>query len=172
VLVERTVTYLEMTSPDQLVPGRPSPASIEMERVGPTSASLLASTYARIGTPYNWTSLPEAQWEEGLARPGAQAWVARVRGEVAGMAAMKAQGGDVEIVVAGLIPEFVGSGFGGHLVTLATRLAWKAEHPDGGLTRRVWLHTSSLDHPHALPNYQRRGFRVLATETEQKEVPE
>lgn len=88
------------------------------------------------------------------------------------MMATSAQGRDVEIVVAGLVPEFVGKGFGGHLLTVATRLAWKAEHPDGALTRRVWLHTSSLDHPHALPNYQRRGFRVFATETEQKEVPE
>lgn len=41
--------------------------------------------------------------------------------------------------------------------TLATRLAWEAEHPDGTPTRRVWLQTSSRDHPHAKPNYERRG---------------
>jgi hypothetical protein len=28
----------------------------------------------------------------------------------------------------------------------------------------VWLHTSSADNPHALPNYQRRGFRIFKTE--------
>jgi ribosomal protein S18 acetylase RimI-like enzyme len=29
-----------------------------------------------------------------------------------------------EITEFGLIPEFVGRGFGGHLLTLATRLTW------------------------------------------------
>ncbi len=173
VLVERTVTYLEMTSPDQLIPGLSPPVPIEMESVGPAAASLLASTYTRIGMPYHWTPLPEEEWQDGLARPGAQAWIARVQGEVAGMVALKAQqGGDVEIIVAGLVPEFVGKGFGGHLVTVATRSAWEVDHPDGGTTKRVWLHTSSLDHPHALSNYRRRGFRVYATENERKELPE
>ncbi len=50
-----------------------------------------------------------------------------------------------------------------------------AEHPgrtcwhppgmgSGAGTRRVWLHTSSADNPHALPNYHRRGFRTFKTE--------
>ena len=69
------------------------------------------------------------------------------------------------------MPEFVGRGFGGHLLTLAAGLAWAAEHPDGTATRRVWLHTSSSDHPNALPNYQARGFRVVGSETRRKEVP-
>jgi hypothetical protein len=29
---------------------------------------------------------------------------------------------------------------------------------------RVWLHTSTVDHPRALPNYHRRGFRTFKTE--------
>jgi GNAT superfamily N-acetyltransferase len=173
VLVERTVTYLKMTSPDQLIPGRRPAEPVEIERTGPGSAPLLASIQTGIGTPHHWRSLSEGQWKEDLARPGSHAWIARVRGEVAGMVVLKAEeGGDTEIVVLGLVPEFVGKGFGGHLVTLATRLAWEAEHPDGGNTRRVWLHTSSLDHPNALSNYKRRGFRVFKTENEPKEIAE
>jgi hypothetical protein len=30
---------------------------------------------------------------------------------------------------------------------------------------RVWLHTCTKDHPHALSNYQARGFQVFRTET-------
>jgi hypothetical protein len=40
--------------------------------------------------------------------------------------------------------------------------AWLITHKDGraGLQHLgVWLHTSTLDHPNALPNYQKRGFR-------------
>jgi hypothetical protein len=44
-------------------------------------------------------------------------------------------------------------------LTLAVREAWNVEPLDADAVRRVWLHTSSLDHPNALGNYQRRGFR-------------
>ncbi|MFG1916756.1 hypothetical protein [Micromonospora sp. NPDC048898] len=37
---------------------------------------------------------------------------------------------------------------------------------DSPAVRRVWLHTSSLDHPNALRNYQRRGLTVYRTEVE------
>jgi len=30
--------------------------------------------------------------------------------------------------------------------------------------RRVWLHTCTLDHPHALANYMARGFVPYRTE--------
>jgi Acetyltransferase (GNAT) family len=133
VLVEETVTYLEMTSADQLVPGRPPPAPLTMERLDPASLPLLRSTYARIGAPHRWvgrSAWSDAQWSAWLSRPGMQPWVARVDGEVAGMVELELQsGGDVEIVVFGLVPELVGRGFGSHLLTLGTRLAWEAEHP-------------------------------------------
>jgi GNAT superfamily N-acetyltransferase len=175
VLVEETLTYLEMTSPDQLVPGRPAPAPVELERHGPASLPLLRSTYARIGAPHDWVTRPawsDAQWRDRLGRPGVQPWLARVGGEVAGMVELELQpGGEVGIVVFGLVPEFVGRGFGGHLLTLGTRLAWAARHPEGTPTRRVWLVTSSRDHPHALPNYRGRGFRQFRTERRRRELP-
>jgi RimJ/RimL family protein N-acetyltransferase len=175
MLVDETITYLEMTSPDQLVPGRLPPAPIDLERHDHTSLPLLRSTYSRIGAPHGWTTRPawsDAQWQEWLSTPGVQPWLARIGGEVAGMVELELQPrGEVGIVVFGLVPEFVGKGFGAHLLTLGTRLAWAAVHPDGTPTRRVWLQTSSLDHPHAKPNYQRRGFRPFRTEQRRRKLP-
>jgi hypothetical protein len=88
VLVDETLTYLEMTSPDLLVPARLPPAPIDLERHDRASLPLLRSTYARIGAPHGWVTRPawsDARWEEWLANPGVQAWLARVGGEVAGM---------------------------------------------------------------------------------------
>jgi GNAT superfamily N-acetyltransferase len=174
VLVEETITYLEMTAPDQLVPGRPPPTPLAVERLDPASLPLLRSTYARIGAPHGWfgrLAWSDQRWEAWLSRPGVQPWIARVGGEVAGMVELELQpGGDVEIVVFGLVPEFVGRGLGGHLLTSGARLAWEAEHPEGAPTRRVWLHTSSRDHPNARPNYERRGFRAFRTEQRRREV--
>jgi GNAT superfamily N-acetyltransferase len=175
VLVEETLTYLEMTSPDQLVAGRLPATPLSMERHDRASLPLLRSTYARIGAPHGWVTRPawsDAQWAEWLSRPGVQPWLARVGGEVAGMVELELQpGGEVGIVVFGLVPELVGKGYGGHLLTLATRLAWEAEHPGGTPTTRVWLLTSSRDHPHAKPNYERRGFRAYRTERRRREIP-
>jgi GNAT superfamily N-acetyltransferase len=79
-------------------------------------------------------------------------------------------GGEAEIVTFGLLPEFVGRGLGGFALTLGIQQAW-ALAPS---VKRVWLHTSTFDHPRALPNYHRRGFRTFKTEqgdrdTEQSE---
>ena len=178
MLVDETVTYLEMTSPDRLRPGRPAPAAVELDRLDQASWRLLKATYERVGAPFDWqgrragpTAWSDGRWQEHLARPAVHAWVARVGGVVAGLVELELQpGGNVEITVFGLVPEFVGKGFGAHLLTLAAALAWNAEPLDGARVRRVWLHTSSRDHPHAKPNYERRGFRAFRTERRRREI--
>ena len=175
MLIDEIVTYLEMTRPDQLVSGRLPPAPVEMERCGRASAALLRSIYARIAAPHNWidrSDWSETRWDQLLAHPGVEAWLARIGGECAGMVELEVQSdGDVEITVFGLVPEFVGKGYGGHVLALATQLAWRAKSPDDAATERVWLHTSSRDHPHAQTNYERRGFRPFRTERRQREIP-
>jgi ribosomal protein S18 acetylase RimI-like enzyme len=168
VLVDVTVTYLEMTSADQLVAGMLPPAEIVLDRVDATTLALIRSTHDRIAAPHHWSSLgwSEQQWLNLLARPGMRCWIARVGAEVIGMILMdRHAGGDVEITKFGLVPEWVGRGFGGHLLTLAARLAW-----DLGKVDRVWLGTTSIDHPHALSNYRGRGFRPFRIEHTPRQV--
>ena len=62
----------------------------------------------------------------------------------------------------GLAPGSIGRGMGKHLLSCAVRDAW-ALGPS-----RVWLHTCTLDHPNALPNYRARGF--VPYKSEQYEV--
>jgi ribosomal protein S18 acetylase RimI-like enzyme len=176
MILEQTVTWLEMTSPDELRPGRLPPEPIELVPAGPALARLVGEITARVGEPHGWSShltWSEEQLAEYLAKPGVRAWLAQVGGQPAGLVELEAHpGNEVEITVFGLVPEFVGRGFGGHVLTQAVRLAWEAEHPDGGPTRRVWLHTASADHANALPNYRARGFRVVRSEVRRKVVPD
>jgi ribosomal protein S18 acetylase RimI-like enzyme len=172
--VDQTVTYLEMNSPGDLVPGRPPPEAIDLEPVGSETVSSFHSAVVRIGEPHHWTT-PSGRsadaWRERLERPDVQAWIARVDGEIAGAIELELQPeGEVEITMFGLVPEMVGRGFGGHLLTLATQLAWEARLPGEPPNRRVWLHTSSLDHAYALRNYERRGFRVFLSERRPRPV--
>lgn len=59
---------------------------------------------------------------------------------------------DIEIAYFGTVPDQVGTGAGRWLMTKGLELTW-AKAP-----KRVWLHTCNLDHPAALPFYQRSGF--------------
>jgi GNAT superfamily N-acetyltransferase len=168
--MHEVITCLEMIAPTQLVRGRPPPAPLEMEEVDSAAAPLVRSIYVHIweglasGGRMAWS---DAQWKHELSRPGVRSWVARVHGDVVGFVELEAEpDGDVGIVVFGLVPEFVGKGFGGAFLTRVTETAWKPMSQSSGLTKRVWVQTSSGDHPHALQNYERRGFRVFRFERE------
>jgi GNAT superfamily N-acetyltransferase len=157
--VTETLISLELTSREQLVPA--APAALELQ---PADAPTLRSTYVRIGAPYGWTGRTQwtdADWEAELARPGVQAWLAVADGDVVGLVELEAEAdGGVGIVVLGLVPEAIGRGLGGALLTRAAELAWELAAAGG----RVWVQTSSRDHPHALRNYERRGFRIFRSE--------
>jgi len=164
----KILASLEMTSPSELVPPRRSPR-VELEPAGEGAAPFLRAAYVRVGAPLGWTGRFEwsdADWEEELSRPGVQAWVARHDDDVIGFVELEAEpSGDVGIVVIGLFPEFIGKGLGGVLLTLATQLAWTLTGPEGTPARRVWVQTSSGDHPHAKRNYEARGFRTFRRES-------
>jgi GNAT superfamily N-acetyltransferase len=62
-----------------------------------------------------------------------------------------------------LLPEFIGRGLGGALLTSAIDEAWRLS------PKRVWVHTCTLDHPQALANYQARGMVVYKVEESRRE---
>lgn len=142
--------------------------------MGAAALPLIRATHDRIAAPHHWSSLQwnVDRWQELLSRPGVRTWIARVGTDVLGLVQLEARPeGEVEIIKFGLVPEFVGRGYGGHLLTVTIRLAWDTDPVDSAPISRVWLHTSSFDHPHALVNYRRRGFRQFAVRTNQRELP-
>lgn len=175
-----TTWYLEQTTPDDLTPATPPPAEqrVRIARAEVASPEFSRFLYASVGGDITWTDRlgwSYGQWEEFLGRPGVETWVAYERDTPAGFVELDAQaGGDVEISYFGLLPAFRGRRIGGHLLAYGTARAWDLDGrwPGREKTRRVWVHTCSKDGRYALDNYQRRGFRVYATEkTEEVEVP-
>ncbi|TQK51178.1 ribosomal protein S18 acetylase RimI-like enzyme [Streptomyces sp. SLBN-118] len=169
-----TTWSLEQTSPADL---RPSPApgeDLRIVRAEEPSPEFSRFLYSAVGGDIHWSdrlALTYAQWEELLARPGTETWVAYEKGTPAGYVELEAQdGGSVEIVYFGLIPAFRGRRIGGHLLSYGVARAWDlAERwPALAPTKRVWLHTCSKDGPHAMDNYLRRGFTLFDTKVEQE----
>lgn len=175
--VEVTTWSLEQRDPGRQRPARPPELPVEIVRGEVPSPELSRFLYTAVGGDWFWTDrLPwtYGQWLEWLDRPGMETWVAYARGTPAGFIELDPQGGgDVEVAYFGLLPAFIGRGIGGHLLATGVARAWDlAERwPGREATRRVWVHTCSLDGPAALRNYRARGFTVYRTVTRTETRP-
>ena len=76
------------------------------------------------------------------------------KGTPAGYFELNTKNKDVEIAHFGLLPIFIGKGLGGGFLSVAIEKAWELK------IKRIWVHTSSFDHPNALKNYLHRGFKI------------
>jgi GNAT superfamily N-acetyltransferase len=158
-----TTTYLEMRSADAFTPVD-APDGITVVECTIKQFQFNRFLYQLVGAAWQWVdklAWSDAQWRAFAENDNLRTWVAYVGGSPAGYYELQQQdGGNVEIAYFGLAPPFIGKGFGGYLLSHAIRSAW-----DWKGTRRVWVHTCTLDHPRALDNYQARGLTVYRVET-------
>jgi GNAT superfamily N-acetyltransferase len=155
-------TYLEMLSPADLRAARAPSDAPALQRIEDCPVSFFRYLYVEVGRAYHWTdrlAWTDDQVRAHLADPSVTLWLLSSAAAPAGYFELRRhQDSSVEVAYFGLLPEYVGRGWGGHLLTLAVRTAWELE------PERVWLHTCTLDHPAALPNYLKRGFRPVREE--------
>ena len=64
-----------------------------------------------------------------------------------------------EIAYLGILREYYGKKYGGYLLSESIKNSFKDD------VERVWVHTCSLDHKHALENYKSRGMKIFKSET-------
>ena len=158
-----TVTYLEMLRPEEVRPKRSSDPRFRVLECTTPQWEFNRYLYWTVGEAWNWRDKrgwSEAQWRAHVEAPDLRTFAAYHDGSPAGYFELRTTDSppEVEIVYFGLLPAFVGRGFGGALLTSALEEAWMMA-PD-----RVWLHTCTDDHPAALGNYLARGLRIYKTE--------
>ncbi|WP_253160741.1 GNAT family N-acetyltransferase [Stieleria tagensis] len=143
------------------------PPGFEVEPVAPPDEKLNRSFYRAVGAQWQWTDRlgwSDADWHQYVHRDELKTWIGRLDGQPAGYFELESQcDGNLEIVYFGLLPDFIGRGLGGPLLSAAIACAW-----DVPGTWRVWVHTCSEDHQNALENYRKRGFEIFKTERVQK----
>lgn len=153
-----TVTYLEMTEkPARAVLPMPA-AKLALMRAEPCTVSFYRYLYNTVGEPWLWYERrvwSDQRLAERLKRSDVEIFVLYAGGVPAGFHELeRSASGDTEIAYFGLVPDFIGRGFGGWLLNAAIDSAWL------GTSSRVWVHTCTYDHPRALGLYQRLGFKV------------
>src|SRR6516164_6150057 len=157
--------YLEMRSADQLRPKRAGgrfQIREKMERDWRFNRDL----YFRVGEQWDWIdkrSWTDDQWKEYATATELRTFAGYYDDALAGYYELRRDGeGGIEIAYFGLLPEWIGRGLGGALLTGAIEGAWRMEPKPS----RVWVHTCNRDHAQALANYQARGMVVYKVEEE------
>lgn len=164
-----TTTYLEMTSASQAVPFGGA-RRLELRRAEIPCPELNRSLYVAVGSDWWWYARLDWNREQWLAyvdRPELETWVGYLSGTPTGYFELESQpGGQVEVAYFGLFPSFIGQGLGTELLAAAIDRAWQLA------SKRVWVHTCTLDHPRALQTYQSRGFKAYRSEEKTEHLPD
>jgi GNAT superfamily N-acetyltransferase len=155
--VETEVTYLEM----RVLPDR-APATvrsgIEVRRAHRPTVSFYRYLYDAIGGDWTWTArrlMDDRTLSASVQNPLVEVNVLWAEGVPAGLIELDYRSRpEIELFYFGLVPDFIGRGLGRFALDWAVGRAWSAR------PSRFWLHTCDLDHPNALPTYQKAGFAI------------
>lgn len=158
-----TITHLEMTTR----PTRPShphpPGRHALMRAEAPPVAFYRFLYDTIGEPWFWYARRQMS-DEALSAiirdPKVEIFVLHAEGCPVGFIELDRRAGpDIDIALFGIMPTYLGRGFGSFLLDWGVNLAWSYE------PARLTVRTSSLDHPRALQVSQRAGFVAVRQET-------
>ena len=163
-----TVTFLRMDHPP-LAPVEEMPGEMRLERAMAPTVGFYRYLYNTVGAEYVWwlrRIMADDDLEYLLRAPGVSIHVLYKDGEPAGFFELDARHGNtVNLSYFGLMPHVIGMGAGPGFLRAAIDAAWR----NG--PRAVTVNTCTADHPRALPNYLRAGFKPLRAAREIWEVP-
>src|SRR3546814_10904360 len=115
--------------------GRP----VALVRDNPPTLSFYRWLYERIGADFTWTArrlMPDAELTAVIADPAVEIYVLLVSGVPAGYGEIDRRAGTdaVELAYFGLLPEFIGQGYGRYLLDTVVDFAWaRSEEPPSEL---------------------------------------
>lgn len=163
------VTFLEMSAKPSALPPPVPRGKVAIIRAAKPPVHFYRYLYNTIGDAYYWVDRRKLS-DESLAAiiqdPKEELYVLYVDGNPAGMAELDMrEDGVAQLAYFGLMPEAVGKRLGYFFLYHAIINAWS--HP----ITKLLVNTCTLDHPRALPLYQRLGFVAYSREDRYIELP-
>ncbi len=155
-----TVTFLEMRHAPARYPGLAADKSAVIMPLNNVPVHYYRYLIDRVGRKWHWVAmlrLSDAELAEHLKMPGRDIRVLHLDGVPAGLFELYVSPRkDVELAYFGMMEEAIGQNLGRWFLGAAIETAWSYDPV------AVTVQTCTLDHPAALPLYQKLGFQPVA----------
>ena len=157
-------SYLEIKSLQDLKNVPEPPADYSLNLLDPINFQLNKFFYKNVGKKHQWVDRlvwSETQWIDYVSSKNVKTYIFKYNKDLAGFFELisHTENKETEIAYFGLLEEFQNKKLGSYLLSEAIKISLTKN------TKRVWLHTCSLDHKNALNNYIARGMKIFKTET-------
>jgi GNAT superfamily N-acetyltransferase len=166
VLKPVQVTFLEMHEPPVSTSSRffqtrfePLPKPIDLQQY--------RKYYYGVGKQWFWLDrmvMDDNALSQKINAANVDIFVFYVEDQPAGFAEFVQEKDYVEILYFGLLPAFLGKGYGNQFLHTVIQHAWSYQ------PQHIQLNTCSLDHPNAINVYKKAGFREVRTDTQERRV--
>ena len=162
IKVERN--YLEINSLRDLKEPESFPEDCSIDFSDPADFQINKFFYKSIGKEHRWTDRlvwTDKQWIAYISDQKVKTYIFKKANDVAGYFELifHQEKKETEIAYLGLLKEYQNKRLGSFLLASAIKNSFL------DTTKRVWVHTCSLDHKHALNNYISRGMKIYKTES-------
>ena len=162
IKVERN--YLDIISLKNLSEIDKPSNNFDVRLVNPPDFQLNKFFYKQIGKKHRWVDRliwNENQWIRYINNSNVKTYILQDGNNLAGYfeQIFDQKKLEYEIAYFGILQDYVGKRLGGYLLSEAIKKSFLMG------ANRVWVHTCSLDHKHALKNYLSRGMKIFKSET-------
>ena len=155
--------YLEINSLQDLKEGNKPSEDYSLSLIDPINFQLNKFFYKNIGKKHRWVDRliwSEQQWIDYVSNSKVKTYVLKKKDDLVGFFELifHLENKEVEIAYFGILEEYQNKKLGSFLLSEAIKKSFVNN------TKRVWVHTCSLDHKNALSNYISRGMKNFKTE--------
>jgi GNAT superfamily N-acetyltransferase len=167
--IEVAITMLEMAERSQRHVAAPPTEKLAILRAERMPVRFFRYLYSAVGDPWFWyyrRYMSDAEIAAIVQDPRVEIYVLYVDGTPGGYVEIDRRDPGLAVINhLGLVTEYIGRGLGPYLLGFAIDAAWAGRPP------KIAIETCSLDHPGALPLYQKYGFVPSGQRTESIEDP-
>ena len=155
--------YLEINSLQDLKEGNKPSENYSLSLIDPVNFQLNKFFYKSIGKNHKWVdrlTWSEEKWISYVSSINVQSFVFKNKDDLVGFFELifHPEKKETEIAYFGILEEYQNQKLGSYLLAEAIKKSFINN------TKRVWVHTCSLDHKNALSNYISRGMKIFKTE--------
>ena len=153
--------YLEINSLSDLNESKIVEDGYSIKLVEPVDFQLNKFFYKNVGKNHHWVDRlvwTEKQWTEYVSNKKVKTYILKKQDDLVGYFELILHQNEIEIAYLGLLEEYQNKKLGSFLLSSAIKNSFSYQ------TKRVWVHTCSLDHKNALSNYIARGMKIFKKE--------